>query len=75
MTILQPEPGDTFTVPGRRDLLAVAQKIAAFEDHAHGTSLYLVQTPAGARWVLRENPSADGPRWVGEPVPAETTEP
>lgn len=69
-----PAPGDTFAVPGRRDPLVVAQLIASFTAEPAQESLYLVQSRAGARWILAANLSADGPRWEGRAVPAETTE-
>ena len=69
-----PEPGEPFTVPGRRDRLTVAHLIASFTSDDPARSLYLVQTPAGSRWVLIPSEQADGPRWVGRAVPAETTE-
>lgn len=71
---LPPAPGDAFSVLGRRDLLTVAQLIASFTSEARGESRYLVQTPAGARWILIESDRADGPRWMGRPVPADTNE-
>lgn len=69
--IVSPSPGDAFAVPGRRDALTVAQLIASFVDEAKGEGHYLVQSPAGARWILVESNQADGPQWIGRPVPAE----
>lgn len=68
-----PAVGDTFAVSGRRDTLTVAQLIASFTAEARGESLFLVQSPAGARWMLAENTADDGPRWIGRAVPADTT--
>lgn len=71
---LPPAPGDPFSVPGRQDLLEVAQLIASFTHEDSAQSLYIVQTPAGARWVVFANGADDGPRWIGRAVPAETSE-
>jgi hypothetical protein len=58
-----PSPGDRFRVPGRTELLVVAQLIAAFE--IREKSLFIVETPTGERWILAEREMGDGPRWIG----------
>lgn len=68
-----PEPGDAFAVHGRRDELTVAKLIAAFTDPERSDAHYLVEAAAGSRWILVENGQADGPRWTGRPVPADTS--
>jgi hypothetical protein len=67
-----PGPGDAFVVPGRREVLTVAERIASFEHEDPEKSCYLVQTPAGSRWVLMQRELTDGPRWIGRAVPADT---
>ena len=68
-----PAPGDTFAVPGRRVLLPVAQLFASFTHHDPAEAQFLVQTPAGARWIVMRSLKDDGPPWEGRAVPAETT--
>lgn len=68
-----PEPGDEFSVSAQRELRTVAHLIAAFTSETKGESVYLVQSPAGARWLLAENSSSDGPKWIGRAVPADTS--
>lgn len=69
-----PAFGDVFSVRGRLDLLHVANLIASFTDPERGDAHYLVEAAAGSRWIVVENDQADGPRWIGRPVPADTTE-
>lgn len=69
-----PAVGDTFAVPGRSDQLRVAQIIASFRSDRVGESLYLVQSPAGSRWMLAENMDGDDPKWIGRAMPAETSD-
>ena len=55
-------------VPGRRDWLRVDERIASFEHEDPEKSCYLVQTAAGARWILVSCELADGPKWIGRAV-------
>jgi hypothetical protein len=67
MVLIPPKPGDRFTVPGRAEILTVAEVIAKFEAPERGIALYLADTDDGQRWLLLENDSDDGAPWVGVP--------
>lgn len=69
----KPEPGMLFRAvrsASSWEVLEVAQLIASFEDETHG-SLYLVEAPAGSRWLVHhKDDSVDGVHFAGRAVPA-----
>lgn len=73
----KPAPGMLFRAirsASSWETLEVAQLIASFTDHEHG-SLYLVQAPAGSRWLVRhKDSSVDGVHFTGRAAPAEARE-
>jgi hypothetical protein len=46
----------------------VEQPIASFTHEDPAEALFLVHTPAVARWIVMQSLKADGPRWEGRAV-------